>query len=75
MTSARHIKDGALHLTKLMDWYKDDFVKEGFHQSARALCGAVHRRRDQEIHPEQGRQAQGEGVYNWNLNSKANMAN
>ena len=81
MTSARHIKvkDGALHLTKLMDWYKDDFVKEGFHQSAATVPAYVAQYTDDEtkkfIQSKGGKPRVKYLDYNWNLNSKANMAN
>lgn len=80
MTSARHVsvKKGALYLTKLMDWYKDDFVKEGFHKSAASVPAYVAQYTDEKtkdfIKSKNGKPRVKFLDYNWNLNSKANMA-
>ena len=80
MTSKRHVqvKGGALHLTSLMDWYKDDFVKEGYYKSAASVPAYVAQYADEAtksfIQSKGGKPKVKFLDYNWNLNSKANMA-
>lgn len=80
LTSERYVKvkKGRLYLTKIMEWYKKDFISKDFKKAKESLPKFVYQYANEDVRKFIVSKKQKPAVrymnYNWNLNSKANLA-